>query len=114
MNDTAGEGQGQDEMAQSFNATFQTFETKPAGAKMGLKINSHGVEAMDSAGGKIETPNSVTSVSGSGIELSDLKVIRELGRGASSYVQLVQSQRTEKLYALKVINVYDKAMRGMS
>ncbi len=113
VNDTAGEGQGHDEMAQSFNATFQTFETKPAGAKMGLKINSHGVEAMDSAGGKIETPNSATSVSGSGIELSDLKVIRELGRGASSYVQLVQSQRTEKLYALKVINVYDKAMRGM-
>jgi hypothetical protein len=44
---------------------------------------------------------------------SDLEIVSELGRGASSYVQLVRDKKTQKEMALKVINVFDKNMRQM-
>ena len=42
-----------------------------------------------------------------------MEILKELGRGASSYVQLVRDQKSNKRMALKVINVFDKNMRAM-
>ena len=47
------------------------------------------------------------------LNADQLEIIRELGRGASSFVQLVRDRKTGKEMALKIINVFDKNMRTM-
>jgi len=65
--------------------------------------------------GKQAAPSSNSAKKGGGSELNpdDLEIVKELGRGASSYVQLVRDKKTKKKMALKVINVFDKNMRLM-
>ena len=65
--------------------------------------------------GKQAAPSSNSAKKGGGSELNpdDLEIVKELGRGASSFVQLVRDKKTKKKMALKVINVFDKNMRLM-
>ena len=65
-------------------------------------------------GGSAATPTSGRRSSSVGdLNPDQLEIMKELGRGASSYVQLVRDKKTNKRMALKVINVFDKNMRAM-
>ena len=120
-----------DELAESFNATVNTF-TKITKAKDGHgsevisvgnkgaiivthqqdegKLGEEGVGTPGSTGQATSTP---TKHARSGeIDPDKLILGKELGRGASSYVQLVTEKDTERRLALKVMNVFDKNMRS--
>lgn len=69
---------------------------------------------LPGSGGSSEDSDGVVSIAGSGgssIKFSDLEMLRDLGAGASSTVKLARDKATGKMYALKCISVFVKAMR---
>ena len=98
-----------DELADSFNATVNTF-TKYTKNKDGKdeRISVGGDGEITVTGG--DECATTTPTSGE-LDPDNLVPGKELGRGASSYVQMVSDKRTGKKLALKVLNVFDKKRR---
>ena len=92
-----------------------------------IRVSSQGLEIKEVASGQqpmtpivegkqahMPSPNSAKKKTFVGdLNPDQLEIIKELGRGASSYVQLIRDKKTKKCMALKVINVFDKNMRDM-
>ena len=99
-----------DELAESFNATVNTF-TKYTKNKDGKdeRISVGGGGEIIVTGGDERATTTPTSGE---LDPDNLVPGKELGRGASSYVQMVSDKRTGKKLALKVLNVFDKNMRA--
>ena len=97
-------------LAQSFSATTSTYKKKDG--RNSITIDREGnIEITDDhgEGKKISTPNGARKVNP-----DNLTYGKELGRGASSYVQLVEEKLedgTKRRLALKVLNIFDKNMR---
>ena len=97
-------------LAQSFSATTSTYKKKDG--RNSITIDREGnIEITDDhgEGKKISTPKGARKVNP-----DNLTYGKELGRGASSYVQLVEEKMengTKRRLALKVLNIFDKNMR---
>ncbi len=97
-------------LAQSFSATTSTYKKKDG--RNSITIDREGnIEITDDhgEGKKISTPKGARKVNP-----DNLTYGKELGRGASSYVQLVEEKLedgTKRRLALKVLNIFDKNMR---
>ena len=97
-------------LAQSFSATTSTYKKKDG--RNSITIDREGnIEITDDhgEGKKISTPKGARKVNP-----DNLTYGKELGRGASSYVQLVEERfedGTKRRLALKVLNIFDKNMR---
>ena len=87
--------------ASSSSSSSSSAGTSSAGGKSG-----------ESDGGSTPTSGRRSSHVGD-LNPEHIEILKELGRGASSYVQLVRNKKTNKKMALKVINVFDKNMRAM-
>ena len=113
-------------MEQSFMVQSDAFVNADIRvSSQGLEINQQGSSSSSSSSnaapmtpiveGKqssMPSPNKEKKFIGD-LNPNQLETIKELGRGASSYVQLVRDKKTNKSMALKVINVFDKNMRDM-
>ena len=97
-------------LAQSFSATTSTYKKK--NERNSISIDQKGnieITDNDNEGKKISTPKG-----GRKVNPENLTYGKELGRGASSYVQLVEEKMddgTKRKLALKVLNIFDKNMR---
>jgi hypothetical protein len=116
----------EDSLEQSFMVQSDAFVNADIRvSSQGLEINQQGSSSSSSSsnaapmtpiveGKQSSMPSSTKEKKFIGdLNPNQLETIKELGRGASSYVQLVRDKKTNKSMALKVINVFDKNMRDM-
>ena len=92
------------ELNQSFQATPEKF-TKNVGGKK-VEITADGMHITDDAGKEADYEK------GMDVRFGELQLVKTLGRGAWSIVELRQHPETGALYAVKVFNMYDKHKRG--
>lgn len=74
------------------------------------KFEGRGV-VVDKAGVRLTAGEGETMAGA--ISFDDVEVIKKLGAGCSSVVQLARHKLTGELYALKCINLFDKGVRDM-
>jgi hypothetical protein len=98
--------------AASSGSRGSSSSSSAGGGSSAAAASDRGGKAAD-GGGSAAAGGGRRSSSVGDLNADQLEILRELGRGASSYVQLVRDRKSGKEMALKIINVFDKNMRTM-
>jgi len=84
-----------------------------ASGMAGLTIGSEKFEGngitVDKSGVKLTDHDKVQGA----VSFEDIEIVKKLGAGCSSVVQLARHKKSGELYALKLINLYEKSVRDM-
>jgi len=68
---------------------------------------------VDKSGVKLAAGDGDADKGDAAVSFDDIELVKKLGAGCSSVVQLARHKRTGALYALKLINLFDKGVRDM-